>query len=115
MLCQRYYEKSYNFDVKPGTNDTSGSEFSQIFTGSVLSCPTMTYKVTKRVAIKPTIYSADGAINNFGEYDTSMAWVANRLASGIDYSGQNMSQVYSNGTFTIGNISRWHWTVDAEL
>jgi hypothetical protein len=120
-LCQRYYEKSYDLDVKPGTSTSIGAEFSQIFNGSsgttnILSCPTMTYKTTKRIATKPTIYSIDGVVNCFAEVNTSMTWIGDRSATGTDYSGQRASQINgASGVLTVGNLARWHWTVDAEL
>lgn len=62
-LCQKYFEKSYNLDVAPGTSTQEGS-FRTIaprsLSGATDYMYSVQYKVTKRAGTDLIIYSTDG-------------------------------------------------------
>lgn len=112
-LCQRYYEKSYNVDVDPGTVTTNG--FTEFRISTALSNAdmgwTVFYKQPKRSLVSVTTYSyATGASNVI------------RLASGADRTsyivgnGFNSFCIgYNDVSVTTGLLFGCHWTADAEL
>lgn len=55
MLCQRYYEKSYNFNVVPGTITF---DYAPVYVGTVPR-QTYAYKVSKRAAATVTLFRPD--------------------------------------------------------
>jgi hypothetical protein len=108
-LCQRYYEKSYNIDVAPGTLLTTGSIFgvSATIGGPYVFC---SYKVVKRLNQSTiTIYSPNtGTINRIvrsSDTTDQIATVSNNASSG--FSAGNAS--------TTNNGIAYHFTADAEL
>jgi hypothetical protein len=107
--CQRYYEKSYNYDVVPGTSTELGAfvTYDPVAAGIF----TVPFKVTKR-AITPAMfsYSTTGAVGKYRD-----------LSSGADFDatlgnlGQNS---FKNGLAThggAGEIIGFHWTAESEL
>jgi len=107
--CRRYYEKSYDFNVAPGTVDEDGKVFI-VDPKSNGRCHVF-MKTTKRA--KPTckIYSpATGAIDKYRDE-----------TSGVDVTGNTMNQGFNIFTAnfnshgdTIENCT-FHWTADARL
>jgi len=112
--CQRYYEKSYNVDVAPGTNTATGAFF---VTASTHVDSTIGYmiqfKVTKRVVPDMLGWTDSGTANTF-------SW------SRSGTSGTGGAAFYSTGTSAVdayvGASVPWvvatirgHWTASAEL
>lgn len=120
-LCQRYYEKSYNTDITPGTPAQGpGLEYKVVPNDTVLvaqSYGKVNFKVAKRVAPTVVIYpyttpSNTGRVSNLNGTDL----VAN---SGlVGNTGSSGFQVY-NGTggsiTTSGSSVLFHWVADAEI
>lgn len=115
MLCQQYYEKSYDLGVAPGTATEQGQAAFFLYgltSANYAGGATSNLKVTKRATPAITLYSpqtgAVGKIYNAGNSaDVSCAAVS---------IGQNGFFVTSDSfgpTVTI-NL-RWQWTADAEL
>jgi hypothetical protein len=116
LRCQRYYEKSYDVDVTPGTVNTVGTEAN--FLAGLASAayrPSFQtrFRVSKRAAPSVTLYSpttgASGvtrdAVNNVDKATTAFnIGEAGFLA--IWNTGQTAQTSYS----IVG-----HWTADAEL
>jgi len=106
-LCQRYYEKSYDQSVVPGTSTYAG-----IFCAvgsNASSCGGFTWKVTKRAAPTVTLYSNDG---------TSGA--VDKLASGTKVTGATANNIAENsfrfvGLSTTVESHMYHYTLSAEL
>lgn len=112
--CQRYYEKSYNVDVVPGTNTAQGAFF---VTSSTHVDSTIGYmvqfKVTKRGVPDMLGWTLSGTANTFS-------------FSRSGTSGTGGASFYSTGTSAVdayvGAGAAWvvatiqgHWTASAEL
>lgn len=110
--CQRYYEKSYDIDVNPGTSTFSG--MTQIGTGantSGLFAATATFAVPKRST--PTIVIYDDAGNS--SKVTAIAQgtpTSNQTINATNFSTRNARV---QATFTTQSGLMFHWTADAEL
>jgi hypothetical protein len=117
VLCQRYFEKSYNIDVAPGTASTGYSAFSS--SGSAGGLTTayldtwLPFKVTKRST--PTMAAWDEA-NNSG--------TCTRVNPGVlGTSGQNLAFGSSGvASLSVSSVSGanagrflFNWTASAEL
>lgn len=106
--CQRYFEKSYNLDVAPGTIAAEGAIQLNGISTSSWRVPTI-FKVFKRVNPTFTTYSpntgASGQVRNFdGGVDAAQL---------LDTTGQSSAR--TSFTSTSNNEHRWHWIADAEL
>lgn len=115
-MCQRYFEKSYNEDVDPGTITTAGQT---TFRGT--GSHTATYgkgerfAVTKRSNPTMTMYSpttgASGNIRN-----TTPAVNADLSVTGISGIGDTgYGYVTCPTGWLVNHKLTWHWTADAEL
>ena len=117
--CQRYYEKSYDATVAPGTVVLAG-ELEYIVvnvpasTAGVLTTP-VKYTVPKRIAPTIVLYSGtSGAANSI----TTGAGTARSGVSAINIQGINsFGQVALNNSSAVatGTIARFQYTADAEL
>ncbi len=114
-LCQRYYEKSYDLGVLPGTAAArTGQEFFGFWgTTNATYSFGIRFKVPKRAAAAVTVYSpttgASGNVDNNTTADVAAA------AAQIGLEG---FQVGTTAAFTpaaIGGGLRVHWTADARL
>jgi hypothetical protein len=106
-LCQRYYEKSYDIDITPGTISALGDTRITI-TSTPSTCETSIPYNRKRVAPVVSTYSP-----NTG----TIARVRNLLSSTdvvavVDNYAEKSSRLYfASGTSPFA----YHWTADAEL
>jgi len=122
ILCQRYFEKSYHLDVKPGTSTRDGMEQGWVIPTSYgwMKTPGVThYLVSKRIAATPILYSPQtGAIGRVGEYNAGSTWLVDREAVAV-YVGNNSYAIQKPNPEAAlwGNDNYiWHqWAVDAEL
>jgi hypothetical protein len=111
-LCQRYYEKSYDQGVNPGTATAAG-----VFTGvagnpSGLQGPI--FKVPKRVApIGSGIayYSKAGTSSVLTNWSNDLDGSA--ITGGGDYSQYGIRYILAS--VTTGSLYYYHWTVSTEL
>lgn len=112
-LCQRYFEKTYNLDVAPGSSSGTGTHrfaASNTFDPVVLD---FRFKVPKRVSPSVTVYASQtGTTGTF--YSITVpgnVGVANVFSSG------NSCILLNNlsGNFVAGHIYEVHMTFDAEL
>ena len=116
-LCQRYFEKSYDINVAPGTITQIGAKYSSGSVGGLTTSyinDSFQYKVTKR-AIPSTviIYDLSGNANKVNREYYGVSSTANQNAT-LSYTGTNGISLYSNGTASAGSIS-YQYTVDSEL
>ena len=109
VLCQRYYEKSYNMASIAGasTNTNKGSFVTA--TGNTFWRWTQNYRVSKRADSTFTIYSTTGAsgsvrLNNGSD-----------LAVSTEDAGENATAVFVSRNATVGDFFWWQWTASAEL
>lgn len=113
-LCQRYYEKSYDMDIAPGSAGTAGAHSTGILNGvtSANTVGAVIYKVTKRIAVAPTFYSTTGAINSirYNGADTAVNTGGNfGIASSLIVNN-------SGGTLAAASVAAtYQYAVNAEL
>lgn len=115
-LCQRYYEKSYNANMAPGTADRTGSYRCGIMNGFFLSAGSVAFAVQKRGIPAIAIYAArDGSVGNGSEVGSSGTFVANRSVIPSNIGTSQFQTGSNNGGAAAGNTIEFHWTADAEL
>jgi len=115
-LCQRYYEKSYNVDVVPGTNTSVSILGPTGIQGSTTAneiSATGFFRVTKRAT--PTMVYYD-PVGNVGKCNRVQQGIANNNNSSIldNAVGANMFSGYSGSGATASAIM-FHYTATAEL
>ena len=113
QMCQRYYEKSYDDAAIPGSASANGSFGWAIVSGNRPSFY-VPYKVTKRVAVTPTIY------NPFVANSLTLQNIDNTTSGtyGIDNIGAKGFKIYwaaTNSGQTQGQEIAGHFVVNAEL
>lgn len=108
-LCQRYYEKSYDLDVDPGTVTNIGRElFRTVVTGTGFY--TVKFVTSKRVAPSITIYNPnDGAV---GTWRNSSA--SSDLSTTAGIVGMNRTSITITSS-TAGHLMLGQWVANAEL
>ena len=114
-LCQRYYEKSYDPGIVPGTAlARTGQEFFGYWgTSAAAYSFGVRFKVPKRAASTVTLYSpttgASGNVDNGASADVAA------IAAQIGFNGFQAAATSSFTPSAIGNGLRIHWTADARL
>jgi hypothetical protein len=114
-LCQRYYEKSYNPEVNPGTSTTVGLVSigtQNVFSGSNYTTPgsSVNFRVTKRSTPSITFYDAVGNSSKISNYFNG-GRTDNNSGYSVLYSGNNNFSIY--GSNAVGPAI--HYAVDSEL
>ena len=114
-LCQRYYEKSYNYDVAPGTSTIVGAYSADSTShGDNTSVNTITFKVTKRVTpTTVTFFHTNGTVGSWGYQKNGLNSTATVVSYAPGMSG--MSPYISIGAAWIAAFRDGHWAVEAEL
>jgi hypothetical protein len=113
--CLRYYEKSYNDAVAPGTSGGVGSVIDTIASSNKSYSPVINLFAQKRVTPTITFYSLSGGLaGKISEYNTGGSLVQN-LDGNAAPGEKNFFYYSSGGTPTIGNTFRFHYTAEAEL
>jgi hypothetical protein len=109
--CQRYFSKSYNSDVAPGTvTDVGATFYKTAFTDSFQTWMVF-FPVQMRSTPTMTFYSpADGATGNSSVSGT------NRATTAAGQTGASGTGVYINNvSITSANLIKSHWTASIEL
>jgi hypothetical protein len=122
-LCQRYYEKSYYVDVKPGTADDRGGAIGSLNRnksydndGWYLNNFMTFFAVTKRGSVALTLYSPKtGAVPYAGEYNTVQAFIADRRIQQIEGGPRGYGIASADGTFGLNNLEWHHFVADSEI
>jgi len=117
MMCQRYFEKSYDYAQVPGsTVDNTIGGYG--IAGNTTLIPTLIYyKVVKRIVGNTfTLYAYDGTSGRVSQYNTTGNTGATGCAANkIGETGVN-GIIKTGGTdFIAGNYYWWNWTSSAEL
>ena len=113
-LCQRYFCKTYNYAVAPGTDGGSDASAKQggIFTyrqrDNNYTSFSFTHPVEMRSVPTLTTYSHDGTSGKFTNSTTNMTSSTN-----APLNGTHVSMAY--GTSTAADDSYCHFVLDAEL
>ena len=113
--CQRYYEKSYNQGIAPGTDGHEYLTGGVGFATNVLNSD-MVFKALKRATPTATIYAYDGTSGSVSLYDAA----GNMGATGCGPNKIGTSQLSgirrTGGTAFTVNQSYWfHWVAESEL
>ena len=116
VLCQRYYEKSYDQGIVPGTISPNGQETNYIVlsSGTIVNAQmAIKYKIPKRAgaAIVLNTYSpATGTIAKIRDAQNAID-----LNATLDSGGENSFRLYYTQTANATTNVVAHWTSSAEL
>lgn len=110
-LCERYYEKSYNHDVVPGTNDYSGAISKIAFSSTdFYDYGDIRFKTKKRVGATTTFYSPSGPSGAIRNVTTN----SDLSTIGINSSGQSGLRLGATG-MAVDNGYQMHFTAESGL
>lgn len=113
--CQRYYEKSYNMSVTPGTSSTPGFLQSYIIDTFSVADGFIPFKATKRATPAVTIYNTNnGTANQFTRINAAGTFQANSTGAAYDVS-ENSSKISLGGNGNSGDFALLHYVSDARL
>ncbi len=111
-LCQRYYEKSYNYSTALGTIDAPGHHHVQVpADGTGFLTATVLYRAPKRAAATVVIYSANTGASG---YLRETAYNLDRAAS-VAQAGETGCIVYWNDNATLKSGYMFHYVADARI
>lgn len=115
VLCEKYYQKSYDIAISPGSVTSLGVHQSTAATAFILANGTVYFKKRFRATPTVTIYSPNSGTSGVaGEYNTGGTFVADR-AVGSTFIGQTAAMIQVSGTATVGNDIRFQWAAEAGL
>jgi hypothetical protein len=111
MLCQRYWQQTYNQGVAPGTITGVGAMVNISFNaGDFNDMAYVIYPVQMRATPTVTIYNTvTGATGSIRDEGGS----ANRTGTVVDATAR--STRFAASGMTAGRVHSWHYTADAEL
>lgn len=116
-LCQRYYEKSYDQGVVPGTSGVAGSAF-VIANGTTSSNQgnTVLFAVEKRLTPAISYWDIGGNASKGSTFDSAATRTDNQTQAAPTYSigTRSVTFRYSNGIAGAVCIA-YQWTANAEL
>lgn len=115
MLCRRYYEKSYNLDVAPGTNGAGGSTLFIIATNSIVNGTDYgTVRLIAKLATPTvTIYGfagTSGVVSNRGGTDLAASSGSTAGVGQNSFVGRSAAS-----TTTTDLVILFQWTAVSEL
>jgi len=108
-LCQRYYEKSYDLAVVPGTAGVSSRFFTAIQATCQYASISGVFAVRKRAAPTFSVFNPDT-----GASGSMSADAANVSGGGVGNEATFYGNV-NNVTLTVNVFLTFHWTASAEL
>ena len=112
LLCQRYYQQSYDDNTVPGTATNAGCMIARASGGDVylvqlIRRNIVTMRTTPSVvSYSPTTGTADKVRISSGDQTVSGVFDAGRNSSGFPL---------TSGSVSDGNDVRWHFTLSSEL
>ena len=113
-LCQRYFQKSYNIDVAPGTVGSSGmngivSHAASSYTGfGVVNFPVSMRTAPACTGYNPETGTTTTFVRNFSAVTNLNGAIANIGQAGF-------SSNVDNGSVDVSQSLGYHWTASAEL
>ena len=114
-LCQRYYEKSYNVDVVPGTSTTDGVH--QEVGGSDSAANTasaVSFAVSKRIAPTITLYSSTGVQGDWRYFRNGASGETTASAPFVGETRMRVDVASVGASWAVVGV-RGHFVADAEL
>ena len=115
-LCQRYYEKSYNVDVAPGTGSSNPGCYeacTSTFSNNVVYTPQIGFRVSKRATPTMSFYTYSGTLGSW-EYVRSGA-NGSQTATGDLIGMSGFSGRVDVGAAWVVAYVTGHWVASAEL
>ena len=110
-LCERYFEKSYNYSVEPGTATDFGLVMWLANRNPGLPHTTLRYKSQKRANPTVTIFNTNTADSNtLRDKDA-----ATDLTPQITRLGESGCTIHTNTSTALGNFIAFHYTAESEL
>jgi hypothetical protein len=109
--CQRYYQKSYNIDVAPGTNTTVGQFDHNFLNLGNYGSVNQRFGVAMRTNPTMTAYSPAGASGTIQYWDGS---ATQTRTTNFTIGGSHQNFYQQDTVFNHTNIT-FQWTADAEL
>ena len=110
-LCERYFEKSYNYSVVPGTVTDSGLVMWLANRNPGLPHTSLRYKTPKRANPTVTIFNTNTADSNtLRDKDSSTD-----LTPQITRLGDSGCTIHTNTSVALGNFIAFHYTAVSEL
>ena len=112
LLCQRYFEKSWDYATAIGTAEEAMCAFSQVNSADLtLACFQIGFKAAKRATPSITVYDPLSA-NTTARFREG---ATQRTVSNI-YCGENtINRLYATVAMSSGAFVRFHYTASAEL
>lgn len=115
--CERYFEKSYNLSVSPGTADFDGTTLAEVIADGTTTRIKMfdsRFRVRKRAAPTMTIYSSDGgASGEINNYSSGADKTISSIGSGCETNiGRYMVMTDAGAT---NETYEFQYKADAEL
>ncbi len=115
-LCQRYYEKSYNLDVTPGTGSSNPGCYEggvSSFSNNVVYTPQIGFRVSKRATPTMSFYTFSGTLGSW-EYARS-GGNGSQTAIGDLIGSSGFSARIDVGAAWVVAYVTGHWVATAEL
>jgi hypothetical protein len=115
MLCQRYYEKSYDISVTPGTNTNVGMlDYSISTQGGSFILTTIKFTVPKRGTPTMTAYTEGGTSGSWGWQRSGASGTG---AVTFDCQAQSSSRAYvsAGSAWVAARLDGGHWVASSEL
>ena len=109
-LCERFYAKSYQQGMPPGTSTQAGCFNFVAVNSGIKDRWTIQLPTTMRVIPTMTMYSRIGTAGYIYDEDA-----AADIAVGTHEVADRSFALYASGSFTAGNQMNVHWVADAEL
>ena len=110
-LCERYFEKSYNHSVVPGTATDAGLVMWLANRNPGLPHVSLRFKTSKRANPTVTIYNTNVADSNtLRDKDASA-----NLTPAVNRLGTEGGTVYTSTSVALGNFLAYHYTAESEL
>ena len=116
VLCQRYYEKSYDIGTVPATATANGATFSTMLQGNTTTSSIgsfIVFKQTKRSTPTMSLWDNSGnsgkaTRDNFGVSEQT------NVTAATQNTGESSTQVYVNAGNAASGL-KVQWTASAEL
>lgn len=117
--CQRYFEKSYDLNVTPGTAFDEG----RVIDGGVVNASSSTadiftdvpFRVRKRATASATIYDLAGGSGNVLTFNNQGSVINAAFATTVNILGEHSISVRTNNIGTSAAGHAFQWTADAEI
>jgi hypothetical protein len=111
MMCQRYYQKSYNTDVAPGANTTTGAKTSRVYNTDAF-LPQMETRLLVSMRASPTVtwYTTAGTSGSI-----NVGGGTNTINTQYDTAMNSTGWFYVNGSVASGNQITGHFVASVEL